>query len=240
MGGTVGVDVLHRLPVDPRIFDGCPHHPRSTVAGGIWSGDVVGIARHTVTQDLGVDGGPATARGLHLFENQDARPLAEHKTIAAFVPGPGGLLRLVIAGGEGTHGAEASKGQGGDHRFGTPGNHGVGHAELNLPEGIPHRVQPGGASGGGGRIGPFGSELYRYLPRRQIDDEGRNEERGNPTRPTILQDVTRALDHRQPADARTDDHTRPMSIAFVDHEAGITHGELGGRQGIVDEGCRSS
>ena len=55
-------------------------------------------------------------------------PITKPSRVAS--QGRRGLLRLVVAGGQGAHGAEAGDGERRDHRLGAAGDHGVGLADA--------------------------------------------------------------------------------------------------------------
>ena len=61
----------------------------------MWSSDVIGIARESVADDLGVDLGTPLLSVLKRFQYQDRGPLTQNKPIAIFIErarGAGGLL----------------------------------------------------------------------------------------------------------------------------------------------------
>ena len=62
-------------------------------------GDVVGIARQAVADQLGVDLGAARFGVLERFEHHDAGALAHHEAVAVLVIGARGALRLVVESG---------------------------------------------------------------------------------------------------------------------------------------------
>src|SRR5439155_8985767 len=107
-GGSVRVDVIDRPGLDARVLDGAAHdaHGAVSVLGG--RRDVKGVARRAVTGDLRVDARPAPFRVAQLLQDHDPGPLPDHEAVALLVERPRGLLRLVVARGQGPHGAETA------------------------------------------------------------------------------------------------------------------------------------
>ncbi len=69
---------------------------------------MVGIAAHTKTDQLGVNLRAAFFRVLVLFEYDNARAVAQHKTIPFFIPRTACRLRVIVTGGERTRRAETA------------------------------------------------------------------------------------------------------------------------------------
>ncbi len=65
-----------------------------------------GIAAHTVSEDFRIDLGPPGAGAFQRFQDKHAAAFADHESIAVPVKGPGGFLRIIVAGGKGLHGVE--------------------------------------------------------------------------------------------------------------------------------------
>ena len=59
--------------------------------------DVIRVSGHTVANDFCNRLGTAGAGVLKLFKDQNARSLADHESVAVFVPGAAGFLRLIVA-----------------------------------------------------------------------------------------------------------------------------------------------
>jgi len=108
--GAVGVDIVDLRRRDCSAAKGGVHATQRTIAVGRRGGDVIGVARQSVADQLGIDSG-ATALGMVVFfENHHAGALAQDEAVAVFVVGTRGPRRLVIeAGGE-----RARRGKAGD------------------------------------------------------------------------------------------------------------------------------
>ena len=86
--GAVRVHVVDRVGRELRVLQRRLHRPEAAVAVRRGRGDVVGVARQPVADDLGVDLRAARPRVLELLEHDDAGPLAHHEAVAVLVVGP--------------------------------------------------------------------------------------------------------------------------------------------------------
>ena len=59
-------------------------------------GDVIGVARQAIADDLGINLGAARLGVLIFLEHDDAGALAHHEAVAILVIGAAGLFRLVV------------------------------------------------------------------------------------------------------------------------------------------------
>ena len=90
-------------------------------------GDVMGVARHAVADDLGIDLGAALLGMLEFLEHQHAGALAHDEAVAVLVPGPRALLGCVVEGGrERARSGEAGNAEPADRGFGAARDHDVG------------------------------------------------------------------------------------------------------------------
>jgi hypothetical protein len=83
----VRVDVADLLVRDAAHLHGLLHGGADAAPVFGHVGDVVRVARHPVGDHLAVDLRPALQGVPQLFQNQDARALADHKAVAPFVEG---------------------------------------------------------------------------------------------------------------------------------------------------------
>ena len=72
------------------------HRPVGARALGMRRGDVIGVARQAVADDLGVDFGAARLGMLIFLEHDHARALAHDEAVAVLVVGTARLFRLVV------------------------------------------------------------------------------------------------------------------------------------------------
>jgi exodeoxyribonuclease-3 len=100
---------------------------------------------------------PAGAGVLKLLENEDAGAFAHHESVAVLVEGTARAGRVVIALAKRLHGAESGEAESGNGCFGAAGDHHVGVAALDHPEGFADGVAGGGASGDGREVRAFRS-----------------------------------------------------------------------------------
>ena len=108
-GRAVGVQVIDLVGINPGIAHGRDHGASRTVHIG--RGHMTGVGAHAKASQLGVNPG-ATGFGVFvLFEHHHTAALAQHKTVAVFVPGARGGGRVVIAGAQGAHGGKAAHAQ---------------------------------------------------------------------------------------------------------------------------------
>src|SRR5215469_1865524 len=85
--GAVGVDVINLVWRKTRTPQGIAHRSIGAFAVFRGSGQMIGVGRHSVADNLGVDLGATPPCMPVLLENEDPGPLAHHKTVAFSVPG---------------------------------------------------------------------------------------------------------------------------------------------------------
>ena len=93
------------------------------ILGGL--GDVVGVAAHSIADDLSQNIRSAAAGKFQFFENQNSCALANYKTVARRIPRPACLFGGVIADRKGAHGGKTAYTHGSDRRFRAARDHGV-------------------------------------------------------------------------------------------------------------------
>ena len=99
--------------------------------------------------------------------------------------------------------------------FGTTGDHHIRVAVFDQTTGFTNAVQTCGASGHNSQVRPFETTAHRHMPRDHVDDRGRDEKWGNPTRTACGVFGVGVFDQRQAANARTDHHTDAASLFFT-------------------------
>ena len=89
---------------------------------------MVCIGTHAGTHHLGIDLGTTGLGVLQFLQDEAAGTLGHDESVAAGAERTAGLLRLVVAGGQGMHGVEATNTCSTDGSLGTTGNDGIGLA----------------------------------------------------------------------------------------------------------------
>ena len=135
---------------------------------------------------LGADARPALAGVLVLLEDQDARALGGHEAVPPLVERAAGLLRGVVALRHGARGAEAGQPQRREGGLGAVGDNHVGHAPLQVHHGVTDGVVAGGAGRDRREVRSLQAVAQRDLPRGQVDDDGRDEERAHLAHPRSM------------------------------------------------------
>src|SRR5215471_205899 len=94
-GGTVGVNVVDLLRSDTGPPQRIAHRSKSTVAVLGRRRKMKGIARHAITDHLGVDLRPPPLGMLILFENEDPRDWAYNEPLTVLIPGTRSTRRYI-------------------------------------------------------------------------------------------------------------------------------------------------
>ncbi len=149
----MGVEVVDLIGLDACDPEGVLHGAIAAFSFGSHAGHVEGVGGETVADDFGEDLCAAGFGELKLFEDEDACAFADDEAVTILVEGTGGVLGVVVAGGECAHGSEACDSEGSDRGLGAACDHGVGVAALDEAEGVADGVSGGGAGGGGSFVG---------------------------------------------------------------------------------------
>lgn len=115
------------------------------------------------------------------------------------------------------------------------GHHHVGIAVLDQTSGGADAVQAGGASRHDRQVRATHAVLDRQVTGDHVDDRRRHEERRNTARTALVVIFLLLFDHRQAADAGTDDDADAVGVLFGHDHAGILHGLDTGRHAVMDE-----
>ncbi len=79
------VDIVDVGEVEPRLAHRICIERNAPEPSGCGAGDVIGVARQAVADDLGIDLGAALLRMLIFLEHQHARALAHDEAVAVLV-----------------------------------------------------------------------------------------------------------------------------------------------------------
>ena len=121
---------------------------------------MIGIARHAIAHNLGIDSRTARLGVLQFLEHHHTGTLAHDEAVTVLVIGarpPGGLV--VELGGQRLAGDEAGDADAADRRFGTTRHHDVGVIERDEARRVADRVRAGGAGGDHRMVGAFETEF---------------------------------------------------------------------------------
>src|SRR5206468_4901028 len=104
----------------------------------VWTrrGHVMRIVRISVTDELRVDVRAAGTGPLILLEHEYGASFAHDEAVAIAIEGPGGTLRIVVAGGHRANDRECTEGEWRQWRLGRAAEHDVGVAIANFPESV--------------------------------------------------------------------------------------------------------
>ena len=176
---------------------------------------MIGIARHAVAHDFGMDGCAARLGVLELLENHDARTLAHDEAIAVPVIGARALLRRIVElGRERLAGDEARDAKAADGRFGAARDHDIGIVERDDAGRIADGVRARRAGRDHRVVRALAAELDRDQARGEIDERARNEERADAARSLLVHQEGGVRDVGEAADAGADEHAGAVLLVL--------------------------
>ena len=234
---AVGVDIVDVARLHPRLLERHPHRDLGALALGMRRGDVIGVARQAVADDLGIDFRAACLGVLIFLEHHHARALAHDKAVAALVVGAAGLLRPVVE----AHVERARLGETRDperidRSLGAPRKHDVGVVILDHPRRVADRMRPGRASGNDRVVGTHQPVFDADLPADQIDQPAMDKVRADAAGTLFGKDQRFALNPREAADPRADRATGAKLGLFVHlGQPGVLERLAGSVDAIDDE-----
>ena len=202
--GGVGLHGTEIIRLAVSTLQGFLDRPAGLQPLGLGGDDVVRIAAAATGQQ------PAEGvAGWHIrlpHQSQHARPFRQHETVARLAVGAGGLLRRLIAKGEGAHGRKAHQTETVHGRFAAPGQHQIGAVVLQQPL-RQHQGFGAGGTGGDGSVGAaLQSEVDGHLAGCRIGDQHRNREWIDPAGPSCTELGMLLMHGGQPADAGAEHH----------------------------------
>ena len=213
------------------------HGPEPAIAIFGRSGDVVGVARKAIAQNLGIDFCAARLGVLVFLEHDHTRALAHDKPVAIRVIGPAGGPGIVRAlGAERLAGVEPRDADLADRRLGPAGDHHVGIAEHDQAAGVPDGVGAGRTGRHNRVVRPLEAIADAHLARNQVDQCAGDEERRHAPRALVADDQRGFLDRAQPADARPDHNPGAHpALLVLGHPVRVAHRLIGGGNAVEDE-----
>ena len=150
----MGINIINIINVQPSTAQGHLHTPRGTLAIRVGSGEVVGISRVAITDDLTINFCPTHDGMIHLLQHQHSGSLSHHKTITILVERAGGMLGVIIARAHRLHRRKPTHCHGHHGRLGSAGKDRLGVSHLDCPPCFTQCVRTGGTSTTGGDVGP--------------------------------------------------------------------------------------
>jgi len=207
--GAVRVDIVDVGRGHPRLAQRHAHRQLRALALRMRRGDVIGVARQTVTDYLGIDLRAARLGVLIFLEHDHPRALAHHEAVTVLVIGAAGLFGAVVhAAVERARLREARHAERIDRALRTARQHDVGVVVADHPRRVADRMRTGRTGGDDRMIRPHQAVLDRNLPRNQVDEPPVDEMRTHAARTALVQVDRLDLDPRQAADPRADRHAR--------------------------------
>lgn len=199
-GGSVGVDIGDAIWGGVGDFQSPFHGAGGSGPFRGWGGHVIGIGAETVAGDLAENFGSPFFSVFEFFQNQDAGPFAENKTVPASVKRAGGFFRSVIPGAERFHGAEARETEGNDGGFGTARDHDIGFTIADNFEAFADAIIGGGAGGHDGEIRALEAVMDGDQAGSHVADHHRNHEGRDAGGPFIAEEGVLVLEGLQATD----------------------------------------
>jgi hypothetical protein len=172
---------------------------------------------------------------LELLEHHHAGALAEHKAVAVLVEGPAGPGRVVVALRQGPGRDKAAQAHGRDAGLGAAGDHHVGLAPLDGPQGVADGVGRRGAGRGDGGVGAAQAEVDGDGAAGRVGDHLGDDERRDAAGPAVAEAVVLFLELGQPADTAAEDDAGAEGVHLAEVDTAVAHGLDGRHQGKLGE-----
>jgi hypothetical protein len=194
------------------------------------------VRGRAVPEQLGEDRDAARLGVLERLEDHDARALGDHEAVAVAVERPGRRFGVIVAGRERAHRREPADEPFVDAGLGAAGDHHVGVAAADDLRRLADAV-PAGRTGGHGReVGPERPEVDRDLPRADVADAHRDEERAEPVRSAGPEHEDVVEDRLDAAEAGAQDHAGRLRLGALEPfgQAGHVHRLARGNEAELD------
>ena len=196
-----------------------------------------GVVGVTEPQDLAVDARTTLLGVLERFQNQGARTLGGHESVARAIKRTGRALDVVVARRQCLDGVERRDACLAQRGLGAGRQHDVGVALADGAHGRAHRVRGRGTGGDDRRVLTLHAKLHGHLRGRDVgDDHGREE--WMQTAAVQVFGGHRGH-HVEAADASSQLDPHPEGILLAHVQPGIVNRHPGGRHGQVGEARRA-
>src|SRR6185503_11552984 len=146
-GGSVSIYVVDVLRLNTSVFESIRHDANRPVTVLRRLSNVERVARHSVTDQFGVNLCAAAARSLEFFQNQYPGPFADHKSIAFCIKRATGVLGIIVASRQRPHRCESADAHWCDRCLRASSQHRIGISTLNNLEAVSNCMSAGRASG---------------------------------------------------------------------------------------------
>ena len=196
---------------------------------------MIRVGAHAVADHFGQDLCAARSRKLQLFQDQDARAFADHKSVAVLVEGPAGAGGLVVARESARMAANPPTESAVTAASAAAGNHRVRIAVQDHAHRVADGIGAGGAGRRRGRNRPLRAVANADLPGRHVHDGRGNKERRDLARAALQQVGVLALDDLESADAGADENADAVGVLRRNLQARLRHRLLRCRKGKVNE-----
>src|SRR5437762_9556910 len=235
----VGVNVIGVAGRDLRVIQRQLHGPRGASAVFRRGGHVVGIRRKSVAGELTINLRAALLRVFELFDNGNARALADDETVTVAIEWARRALRFVVALAERFHCGKSGETKFDDRSFGTAGDKNIGVAELNHAPRFADGVIGRRTGGDDAHVRAAQSEFHRDNAAGHVADEHRNGEGGDALRSFVHQHAKLVLERFQSADAAADNHAEAVPIHFLEIDAAVLDRHLRSGHGQLNKTIRA-
>ena len=234
------VDVVDVFRIETRVAKRHRKGPCSAFSSRRGRGDVIGVSRGSVTDDLSVDLGSARLRMLIFLKHENSGAFGHDESIAVLVKRTARTGRIIVPLAQRLHGAESGETELGDRRLRSSGNHDVRIIALDHPVGFPDGVARGRTGGHHRHVRAFCAVAHREGTRRHVNNHHRDQERTDSGRSALNQQLALLFHGTHSADAAPDADTDPVRInsgAFFEFnaESGVLHGLVARSNGIQTE-----
>ena len=227
----MGLNERQIARLQPRPSQGIADRLAGLQSLGFRGHDVVAVTAAAAGLQPSLGRRPSPGQVAGPLQHQHPCPFREHKAIPIPGIGPGGLLRRVVAAGEGSHGGESHQAKAVHRGLTATGQHHIGPVVLQQQLG----QKQGFGAGRTGRnrcVGPgMQAQVDGDLACRRVGDQHRHRERIHPPRAGLQQVGVLALQGGQAADAGADHHGNPAGVHPLAMGGGVGPGLTGRQQG---------
>lgn len=205
---------------------------RDAVAGRLRLGDVVRVGGDALPDGLGVDPRAAPGGVVGRLQDDGARALAHHKTVAGGVERTRGALRVLVVLRHRHHVAEGHDGQRVDGRLGAARDDHIGAAGADHLDGVADGLRARRARADRGVDTGAGADLQADVGRRAVGHQHRHGVRGHLADALLAQHVVLVEEGGHAADAGGHHRAEPVGVdrrvlARLGGETGVRPGLTG-------------
>src|SRR5882724_5900591 len=222
-GSSVRVYVADIVRRKLRVFQRRTHYAKRPVAIFHWLRDVIGVAGHSVANNLRQNRGVAPRCVLQRLQNQNSRAFSHDETITVRVKGTARRSGIIIARRERLHRGESAHAHRCNRGLSAAADHHIRRAALDNFERIANRMRRSRTSRRRRRIRPLRSITNRNMSRRQIHDCRRNKKWRNLIWPAEKKFPVLAFDDVEPTNSRRNVNAHFFEIRLFGFPIGVLH-----------------